>query len=145
MLCVRNVFWLCCHVDWKSMDNLIILLCGLVAGTIVFHSAIVAPTVFRTLSESDASVFLRTIFPKFFLFLTLINLVNFLLALIDSQSGIMVMAAISAVLMGIAYGLIPITNRSRDEGLQQRFSQLHRVSVLLTVGVLSINVVAIFL
>jgi membrane associated rhomboid family serine protease len=127
------------------MDNLIILLCGLVAGTIVFHSAIVAPTVFRTLSESDASVFLRTVFPKFFLFLTLINLVNFLLALIDSQSGVMVMAAISAVLMGIAYGLIPITNRSRDEGLQQRFSQLHRVSVLLTVGVLSINVVAIFL
>ena len=127
------------------MDNLIILLCGLVAGTIVFHSAIVAPTVFRTLSESDASVFLRTVFPKFFLFLTLINLVNFLLALIDSQSGIMVMAAISAVLMGIAYGIIPMTNRSRDEGLQQRFSQLHRVSVLLTVAVLSINVVAAFL
>ena len=145
MLCARAVFWLSCHVDWKSMDNLIILLCGLVAGTIVFHSAIVAPTVFRTLSESDASVFLRTVFPKFFLFLTLINLVNFLLALIDSQSGVMVMAAISAVLMGIAYGLIPITNRSRDEGLQQRFSQLHRVSVLLTVGVLTINVVAIFL
>jgi hypothetical protein len=57
----------------------------------------------------------------------------------------MVMAAISAVLMGIAYGIIPMTNRSRDEGLQQRFSQLHRVSVLLTVAVLSINVVAAFL
>ena len=129
----------------RDRDNLIILLCGLVAGTIVFHSAIVAPTVFRTLGQSDASVFLRTIFPKFFLFLTLINLVNFLLALIDSQSGVMVMAAISAVLMGIAYGIIPMTNRSRDEGLQQRFSQLHRVSVLLTVAVLSINVVAAFL
>ena len=127
------------------MDNLIILLCGLVAGSIVFHSAIVAPTVFRTLGERDASVFLRTIFPKFFLFLTLINVVNVLLALIDGQFGVMVMAAISAVLMGIAYGIIPMTNRSRDEGLQQRFSQLHRVSVLLTVAVLSINVVAAFL
>ena len=127
------------------MSNLITLLCGLVAGTIVFHSAIVAPTVFRTLGEHDASVFLRTIFPKFFFSLTLINVVNFLLALIDGQFGIMVMAAISAVLMGIAYGIIPMTNRSRDEGLQQRFSQLHRVSVLLTVAVLSINVVAAFL
>ena len=127
------------------MSNLITLLCGLVAGTIVFHSAIVAPTVFRTLGERDASVFLRTIFPKFFLFLTLINVVNVLLALIDGQFGVMVMAAISAVLMGIAYGIIPMTNRSRDEGLQQRFSQLHRVSVLLTVAVLSINVVAAFL
>ena len=127
------------------MSNIINLLCGLVAGTIVFHSAIVAPTVFRTLGERDASVFLRTIFPKFFLFLTLINVVNVLLALIDGQFGVMVMAAISAVLMGIAYGIIPMTNRSRDEGLQQRFAQLHRVSVLLTVAVLSINVVAAFL
>ena len=127
------------------MSNIINLLCGLVAGTIVFHSAIVAPTVFRTLGERDASVFLRTIFPKFFLFLTLINVVNVLLALIDGQFGVMVMAAISAVLMGIAYGIIPMTNRSRDEGLQQRFSQLHRASVLLTVAVLSINVVAAFL
>ena len=127
------------------MSNIINLLCGLVAGTIVFHSAIVAPTVFRTLGERDASVFLRTIFPKFFLFLTLINVVNVLLALIDGQFGVMVMAAISAVLMGIAYGIIPMTNRSRDEGLQQRFSQLRRVSVLLTVAVLSINVVAAFL
>ena len=127
------------------MSNIINLLCGLVAGTIVFHSAIVAPTVFRTLGERDASFFLRTIFPKFFLFLTLINVVNVLLALIDGQFAVMVMAAISAVLMGIAYGIIPMTNRSRDEGLQQRFSQLHRVSVLLTVAVLSINVVAAFL
>ena len=120
-------------------------MCGLVAGTIVFHSAIVAPTVFRTLSEHDASVFLRTIFPKFFVFLTFVNVINFFLALIDGQFAVTVMAAISAVLMGIAYGIIPMTNRSRDEGLQQRFAKLHRVSVLLTVAVLSINVVAAFL
>jgi membrane associated rhomboid family serine protease len=127
------------------MSNLITLLCGLVAGTIVFHSAIVAPTVFRTLGEHDASVFLRTIFPKFFVFLTFVNVINFFLALIDGQFAVTVMAAISAVLMGIAYGMIPMTNRSRDEGLRQRFAKLHRVSVLLTVAVLSINVVAAFL
>ena len=127
------------------MSSIINLLCGLVAGTIVFHSAIVAPTVFRTLGERDASIFLRTIFPKFFLFLTLINVVNVLLALIDGQFGVMVMAAISAVLMGIAYGIIPMTNRSRDEGNQQRFAKLHRISVLLTVAVLSINVVGAFI
>ncbi|MGB1489345.1 MAG: DUF4149 domain-containing protein [Acidimicrobiales bacterium] len=127
------------------MSNLITLLCGLAAGTIVFHSAIVAPTVFRTLGEHDASVFLRTIFPKFFVFLTFVNVINFFLALIDGQFAVTVMAAISAVLMGIAYGIIPMTNRSRDEGLRQRFAKLHRVSVLLTVAVLSINVVAAFL
>ena len=120
-------------------------MCGLVAGTIVFHSAIVAPSVFRTLGEHDASVFLRTIFPKFFLSLALVNAINFFLALIDGQFRVMVMAAISAVLMGIAYGIIPMTNRSRDEGNQQRFAKLHRISVLLTVAVLSINVVGAFI
>ena len=120
-------------------------MCGLVAGTIVFHSAIVAPSVFRTLGEHDASVFLRTIFPKFFLFLALVNAINFFLALIDGQFRVMVMAAISTVLMGIAYGIIPMTNRSRDEGNQQRFAKLHRISVLLTVAVLSINVVGAFI
>ena len=127
------------------MEDLTSLFSGIVIGVILFQTGIIAPIVFRTLNENDAGIFLRTIFPKFFLFLTLISVVNFLLALIDGQSGVMVIAAVSAVLMGIAYGLIPITNRSRDEGLQHRFSQLHRVSVLLTVGVLSINVVAIFL
>ena len=126
------------------MSNLIILLSGLIVGTIIFHSAIVAPTVFRTLGENDASIFLRTIFPKFFLFLSLISVANFFLALIDDQSGVMLTAAISALLMGIAYGLIPLTNRSRDEGLQQRFMQLHRLSVLLTFGVLCMNVTTIF-
>ena len=129
----------------EGMSNLITLLCGLVAGTIVFHSAIVAPSVFRTLGEHDASVFLRSIFPKFFLFLALVNAINFFLTLIDGQFGVMVMAAISAVLMGIAYGIIPMTNRSRDEGNQQRFAKLHRISVLLTVAVLSINVVGAFI
>ena len=59
-------------------------------------AAIVAPTVFRTLGENDASIFLRTIFPKFFLFLSLISVANFFLALIDDQSGVMLTAAISA-------------------------------------------------
>lgn len=121
------------------------LLSGLIAGTILFHSAVVAPTVFRTLKEADASIFLRTIFPKFFLFLSFVSALNFFSAIIDDQPRIVIGAALSTVLMGIAYAIIPMTNRSRDEGQKQRFKQLHRVSVLLTVLVLCINMSFIFI
>ncbi len=121
------------------------LLSGLIAGTILFHSAVVAPTVFRTLKEADASIFLRTIFPKFFLFLSFVSALNFFSAIIDDQTRIVIGAALSTVLMGIAYAIIPMTNRSRDEGQKQRFKQLHRVSVLLTVLVLCINMSFIFI
>ena len=121
------------------------LLSGLIAGTILFHSAVVAPTVFRTLKEADASIFLRTIFPKFFLFLSFVSALNFFSAIIDDQTRIVIGAALSTVLMGIAYAIIPMTNRSRDEGQKQRFKQLHKVSVLLTVLVLCINMSFIFI
>jgi len=127
------------------MNDLIMLLSGLIAGTILFHSAVVAPTVFRTLKEADASIFLRTIFPKFFLFLSFVSALNFFSAIIDDQPRIVIGAALSTVLMGIAYAIIPMTNRSRDEGQKQRFKQLHRVSVLLTVLVLCINMSFIFI
>ena len=127
------------------MHDLIMLLSGLVAGTILFHSAVVAPTVFRTLGEADASIFLRTIFPKFFLFLSFLSAMNLFSAIIDSQPRIVIVAALSTVLMGVAYALIPATNRSRDTGQQQRFKQLHRASVLLTVLVLCINISVIFI
>ena len=47
--------------------------------------------------------------------------------------------------MIIAYLFIPATNRSRDEGLEQRFKRLHNLSVLSTVAVLGMNVAAAFL
>ena len=49
------------------MENVTILFSGLVVGIIVFHTAIIAPTVFRSLTLDDAGTFLRTVFPKFFL------------------------------------------------------------------------------
>ena len=114
-------------------------------GIIVFHTAIVAPTVFRSLTLDDAGTFLRTVFPKFFTLITIVCSVNVAFALILGQTSIAVMVGVSAMLMVIAYHLIPITNRSRDEGQVQRFKLLHTISVLLTVSVLLMNLGVVFL
>lgn len=127
------------------MEDVTFLLSGLVVGIIVFHTAIIAPTVFRSLTLDDAGTFLRTVFPKFFTLITIVCSVNVAFALILGQTSIAVMVGVSAMLMVIAYHLIPITNRSRDEGQVQRFKLLHTISVLLTVSVLLMNLGVVFL
>ncbi|MAV75489.1 MAG: hypothetical protein CL691_02545 [Cellvibrionales bacterium] len=127
------------------MENLTFLLSGLVIGIIVFHTAIIAPTVFRTLEIDDAGSFLRTVFPKFFILISSVSLINVVFALAYGQTSIAVVAVICSVLMVIAYSLIPMTNRSRDDGQEQRFKLLHTISVLLTVSVLLMNLGVVFL
>ena len=127
------------------MEDLTVLLSGLVIGIIVFHTAIIAPTVFRTLSIDDAGSFLRTVFPKFFILISSVSLINVVFALFYDQTRMAAVAGICSVLMVIAYSLIPMTNRSRDEGQEQRFKLLHTISVLLTVSVLLMNLSVVFL
>ena len=127
------------------MENVTIFFSGLVIGIIVFHTAIIAPTVFRSLTLDDAGTFLRTVFPKFFTLITIVCLVNVAFALTYGQTSIAVVAGICTVFMAIAYSLVPMTNRSRDEGQEQRFKLLHTISVLLTVSVLLMNLAVVFL
>ena len=91
------------------MENLTFLLSGLVIGIIVFHTAIIAPTVFRTLEIDDAGSFLRTVFPKFFILISSVSLINVAFALVYGQKSIAVVAGICTVLMVIAYSLVPMT------------------------------------
>ena len=45
--------------------NPIIIIISIWSGTIIFFSAVVAPTVFKSLDEREAGVFLRAFFPKY--------------------------------------------------------------------------------
>ena len=38
------------------------------SGVIIFFSAVVAPTVFKSLEEREAGMFLRAFFPKYYIF-----------------------------------------------------------------------------
>jgi hypothetical protein len=48
--------------------NPIIIIISIWSGTIIFFSAVVAPTVFKSLDEREAGVFLRAFFPKYYIF-----------------------------------------------------------------------------
>ena len=46
----------------------IFILVSIWSGVIIFFSAVVAPTVFKSLEEREAGVFLRAFFPKYYIF-----------------------------------------------------------------------------
>mgnify|MGYP005748635345 FL=1 len=114
---------------------------GVIVGVIIFHTVYVTRTVFHNLDEENTKIFLRAIFPKFFL---LLNFLGFAFLLVGGyinpgMNEIFFMGCSNTVLPAIAYFLIPITNRAKDEGQESKFKTLHSISVLLTLVLLLSN------
>jgi len=124
--------------------SLQILLSGLISGVILFQTAIIAPSVFKVLSLGNAGPFLRTIFPKLFMFVAVLSLVGFVLSLISSNILGLIIFFGSLLSMLICYFIVPMTNRARDEGNDNAFKRLHTVSVVLTMMVLLSNLLWVF-
>ena len=118
-------------------------------GVIVFFSAIIAPTVFKTLDEKSAGVFLRAFFPKYYLFAIVIGLAALALIMIFKieMSNILYIAIVSMTILSIiSRFMIPIINNARDMGEKgkQKFNRLHALSVSLNVITLVIGLFFIY-
>jgi len=118
-------------------------------GVIVFFSAIIAPTVFKTLDEKSAGVFLRAFFPKYYLFAIVIGLAALALIMIfDIKiSNILYIAIVSMTILSIiSRFMIPMINNARDLGEKgkQKFNRLHALSVSLNVITLVIGLFFIY-
>jgi len=124
--------------------SLQILLSGLICGVILFQTAIIAPSIFKVLSPDNAGPFLRTIFPKLFMFVAVLSGVGFVLSFISSNTTGLIVFFGSLLFMLICYYIVPMTNRARDAGNDNAFKRLHTVSVVLTMIVLISNLLWVF-
>ena len=124
-----------------------VLISGLVCGLIIFQSAFVAPTVFRDLPEESRPIILRSLFPKLFKSISVAGILFTLLALLEGSNLIIAYCVgLFTFLAGLICNLmVGATNKARDDGNDKLFSTFHRVSVLLTVSVLIINLTWIFM
>ena len=120
-------------------SNLLTFLNGLVVGVILFQTAVIAPTVFRSLGPDQAGPFLRKVFPKFFVVLVVMGIAGAISALASDASYQLWVCLVTLTLGLLAYLLIPMTNKSRDEGNEKLFKKLHNASVLMTVLILVVN------
>ena len=121
------------------INTLPVFLSGLVVGVILFQTAIIAPTVFRGLEPDQAGPFLRKVFPKFFVVLAAMGVVGAILSLVGGATFQLWIFLITLVLGTLAYLLIPMTNKSRDDGNEKLFKKLHNASVIMTVSILIVN------
>ena len=106
----------------------------------IFFSAVVSPSVFASLSSKGSSKFLRTIFPRMFLFGFLISLIGIILTFISSDFYNSIILAIIALSFIINRNyLTPLINNFRDQELEgdaiaaKKFKIMHFLSVLLFV------------
>ena len=121
------------------MNSLNSFFAGLSTGIIVFQSVIVAPLVFSQLKDGSAGPFLRALFPRFFLALTLLAALMVVNSIVLQQTT-STLLSVAAVLAGvIAYLLIPTTNLARDQGRSSAFKRLHLASVLLMLVIATVN------
>ena len=117
--------------------DLAILLSGIAAGAILFHTAIIAPTVFKTLGPAEVKIFLRAVFPKLFNLLVFLGVI--MLILFFFGMGSIYLALTTTILPLVCGRLVPATNKARDDGNTKLFKNLHTVSVVLTIIVLLSN------
>lgn len=126
------------------LTNLLLLFSGMSVGIILFQTTIIAPTVFGGLGPDGAGPILRKVFPKFFIILATLGLLNIICAVISDMYMQAYIGGATGVLAAIAYSLIPMTNKMRDEQNEKAFKRLHNISVLMTVTMLLINLASPF-
>ena len=111
---------------------------AILLGSMIFFMAVVSPSVFATLSSNASSKFLRTIFPRMFLFGFIIAVLSLILSYISGNilnSFLLIIVAISFIIN--RNYLTPKINDFRDKELEgdqkasSSFKYMHLHSVLL--------------
>jgi len=115
-----------------------IFLHSLVVGFMIFFMAVVSPTIFKVLDETNSGTFLRQLFPRMFLYGLLAMLLAFLTTLNSQLNIYWIISAISSILFAInLYIITPKINYHRDEAKlgnslsEKKFKQFHLFSVAL--------------
>ena len=115
-------------------------LLSILIGSMIFFMAVVSPSVFVTLSTNASSKFLRTIFPRMFLFGFIIAILSLVLCYISSNilNSILLIIVAMSFIINRNY-LTPKINDFRDKELEgdkkasSSFKYMHLLSVLLFV------------
>ena len=127
------------------IKNIPLLISAIISGLILFQSTLVAPAVNKLINSKEASVFLRYIWPKFFLIIALLSLFSFLAIIYqnNNQNLAKYFTLSSFVLMTICYAITPLINNAKDTSNEQLWLVLHLATILITLIVLVLSVLTI--
>ena len=119
---------------------MITLIIGSILGFMIFFPVVVAPVVFNILDEKQSSLFLRSFFPKYYLFGILLTLIALIMSLFEKD--VVIFLAFILILFGFLFSrqiLTPAINKAKDEIIESKkkskikFEKLHKFSVIINV------------
>ena len=133
----------------EAIETVRILLLASLFGGFVFFPSVVAPVVFKVLEGDDASRFLRTLFPRYYLFIIMTSGVAALLS-IGLPGQALTLAAISLSTLFVRQVSVPKINAWRDaemDGDQEagkKFERGHKATVILNISQLVMTAFVLF-
>ena len=121
------------------------LISAIIIGLIIYQSGFIAPSINKIIDKDNASIYLRFIWPKFFLIIAFLSIVSFIVIYFfdDNQLYPKYLSLGSFVLMILSYLLIPFINNARDSENNSLFFYLHLLSMIFTLITLIVNVLII--
>ena len=131
--------------------NLIILITGMILGFMIFFPIVVAPSVFKNFNEKQSSLFLRSFFPKYYLFGMIITLIGIFISALEKD--FIIICSLSIIFLGFVFSrqyLTPLINKAKDEIIKSnnlskvKFERLHRFSVIINILQIFICIIILF-
>ncbi len=128
------------------MGSVTLIIASTISGLILFQSFLIAPSINKLLEKKGASIFLRHIWPKFFLVISLLSLISLLFEFyINSSTIIIIFSFIAFILMLVCFIITPVINKAKDNSKKKLWTILHLGTVLITLIVLVLNIFKIYL
>ncbi len=102
-------------------------------GGLILFSSLVAPNVFKSLNEKSARLFIRSIFPKLYLYSGILSLLSsFCLFFINIFLSFIFFMITLGYLYSRQFLMVKI-NEASDQKNEKEFKKLHKFSVLIFV------------
>ena len=130
---------------------MIILITGMILGFMIFFPVVVAPSVFKNFNEKQSSLFLRSFFPKYYLFGIIITLIGIFISALEKD--FIIIFCLSFIFLGFVFSrqfLTPLINKAKDEIIKSndlskvKFERLHRFSVIINILQIFICIIILF-
>jgi hypothetical protein len=125
-----------------------LLLSGVLLGSMIFFSAVVAPTVFSALPSEHAGSYLRALFPRYYLWGAVVAALAGAAAVTTTAAAAAALGAVALAFVAVRQGLVPAINSARDAartgdlaaGVQ--FKRLHAMSVAVNLAQMVVTAIA---
>ena len=130
---------------------MIILITGMILGFMIFFPIVVAPSVFKNFNEKQSSIFLRSFFPKYYLFGIITTSIGIFISALEKD--FIIIFSLSIIFLGFVFSrqyLTPLINKAKDEIVKSnnlskvKFERLHRFSVIINILQIFICIIILF-